>query len=440
MRRIRSIIVAVVGLLLATTTLVAPTVPAQAATASGTIKAVPGQRVTAQFKDTKLDKKRTVTLYSRATKTSKWVKAETAKMTAKGAVIFSTVAAGEYYAVANTFKYTSKKKKVTAAAVKTPEAGVTASWAEEFTGTKLSSGWDPNLDVGYRAGGRRCSSPVAGNISLKGGLATLKVTKASAADAKKVNAEVKAEQKKALGKKFTDSEAKVAKAQAGVTAAKKLPAKTSAQKKARTAAIKKAEKTLKSAKAAHKKLTDQVVGCPYGVYRNVLLTSSKKISAGTVVARVKFSAIQGAHGGVWLYGPGGQEIDMIESYGFGRGISSNVHRVKSGQVIKELASDTGYVAAKTVAKKAWWSKWHTVAVKFDSKSVTFYVDGVKTRTATPGMTGDYSVMMSLLSSDWETYRIKKPHARPGSGVKKSALKKSKSLPTMQVDWIRTWGS
>lgn len=79
-----------------------------------------------------------------------------------------------------------------------------------------------------------------------------------------------------------------------------------------------------------------------------------------------------------------------------------------------------------------------MAVSFDDNTITFYLDGVKTRQLKGMQAADYRLVLSVLSSDWETYRVKKPDVRPGSGVKKSSVKKQKNLPSMSVDWVRIW--
>ena len=444
MSRIRSGLAAVLGLLLALTALVAPAVPAQAATAGGTVTVEPGQVISAKFTGTKLDKKRTVTLESSSDGATWTKKVETKKMSSKGAVTFGTVAVdGTYYrATANAFTYKVKKKKVTAAAVTTPAARVAPTWGEEFSSLDLSR-WSHRTAIGYTAKGRHCAAPVEANTTANG-VATLKVTevKDAATKAEVVNLAMERQAKEA-GTAYTKAVAKVTKAKADLAKAEAKPNKTKAQKKSRDAAIKKAKKAVSSAESARNKLTP---GCPNGVFANGMITAggnftvSKDTGKVTVVARVKFAKAQGAHGGIWLQDEKTrQEIDIIEAYGRGRGITNIVHRPnKSGKLVKDPSVDKkGYVAVKPVASSSWWDKWHTVAVTFDSKKVTFYLDGVKTKEL-KGMTGSYSLIVSMLSSDWETQRMKKPDVRSGSGVKKSSLKKASLPMSMQVDWIRAW--
>lgn len=442
MSRIRSGLAAVLGLLLALTALVAPTVPAQAATAGGTVTVKPGQLISAKFAGTKLDKKRTVTLES-SSDGATWKKVETKKMSSKGAVSFGAVAVdGTYYqATANAFTYKVKKKKVTAAEVTTPAARVAPTWVEEFESLDLSR-WSHRTAIGYTAEGRRCAAPVEANTTAKNSVATLKVTEVKNAAKDEAIKIAKEYQAKKAGAAYNNAVGKVSKRKAELTKAEAKPNKTKAQKKSRDKAIKAAKKNLKSAETALNKLTP---GCPNGVFANGMITAggnftvSKDTGKVTVVARVKFAKAQGAHGGIWLLdAKTGQEIDIVEAYGRGRGITNIVHRGKGVDLVKDPSVDKkGYVAVKAVASSSWWDKPHIVAVTFDSKKVTFYLDGVKTKEL-KGMTGSYSLIVSMLSSDWETQRLKKPDSRSGSGVKKSSLKKASLPMNMQVDWIRAW--
>lgn len=430
-----------VGLLLAATVLVAPAVPAQAATGSGTLTVKPGQFISAKFSGIKLDSKRVVVL-ERSTDQATWTKVTEKKMSSKGAVTFATIAgdAYSYRATAKAFTYTVKKKKYIDPAVSTPVVQLEPDWAEEFNSSLDLNTWRHRDEVGFKAKGRRCSAPVPANTTVAGGVATLKMTEVKDAQVKaQAIADAKAAQRADAGSKYDAAEKKVATAQAGLDKAKAMKNKTKTEKKKRAAAIKKAEKTLKSARDARAKLTP---GCPKGVYYNAMISTldtpnGYSTQAGTVVARVKFSQRQGAHSGIWLK-DGAKEIDLIEAFGYGRGISNIVWRPSGDRFVKDPLSDkAGYVAVKTVAKKSWWSNWHTVAVTTTDSGIVFYVDGVKTKTLKK-MDGDFSIVVSTLSSDWETYRVKQPDSRPGSGVKKSTVSKSKTLPSMQVDWIRSW--
>lgn len=439
MRAFRNMVVAVIGVLLMATALVAPGRVAQAAPAAGTLVLVPGQLITAGFSGTKLDKNRTVSLQMSPDGVT-WTPLKTVKMSSKGAVSFGVIATGsaQYRAVANAFSYTVSKKKVTAEAVISEVKQVdTPTFADEFTNAPLSQTWRSRDEVGYQANGRFCSAPLSANTVVSGGAAVLKMT--AAADPKAVEAGAKLRQKELNAAAVQKADAAVTKAEANLAKAKAMKQKTKADKKKRSAAIKKAESALKKAKSTRAALTP---GCPTGAYGNAMITSQgsgQSLRSGTVVARVKFVEGQGAHAGIWLQAPNRQEIDIIEAYGYGRGVTNVIHRLVGSKLVKDPAADaSAYVAAGTVKSRSWWSNWHTVSVTFDESTIAFYVDGVKTRQLKGMAAADYEIVISLLSSDWETYRIKKPDARPGSGVKKSTVKKQKALPSMSVDWIRVW--
>lgn len=69
----------------------------------------------------------------------------------------------------------------------------------------------------------------------------------------------------------------------------------------------------------------------------------------------------------------------------------------------------------------------------------FRLDGKLTRELKVALApANYYVVISLLSSDWETYRLTKPDARPGSGVDAASVPKPKLPLTMDVDWVRAW--
>mgnify|MGYP002585837656 CR=1 FL=1 len=440
----RKALAAATAMVVVATGLVASTPLARAATASGTLTLAAGQAVTAKFTGTKLDTKRQVVLQS-STDGVKWQSVKTVRMSSKGVASFGLVAAdGKFYqAVAKAFSYTVKKKKVTAAAVTTPVQTLGApSFREEFSGPGLDPRvWKQRTVVGYNATGRWCSAPVAANTVVSGGLAQLRTTAVTDAKAKRTVLDQTAARLQKLHQRERDKAlAAKSAARAKLTAAKALPAKTKAQKSKRAAAVKKAttayNKTVSALKAVEAKLTP----CPNGVYDNAMISTegTYSVSAGTVVARVKFAPGQGSHAGLWLQAPGGDEIDIIEAYGHGRGVTNVIHRRVGSTLRKEPAVDKdAYVAAKTVASSSWWSKWHTVAVTFDSGKISFYLDGVRTRQL-KGMAGDFALIVSQLSSDWETYRISGPDSRPGSGVDVADVAEPTLPFSMEVDWVRAW--
>ena len=80
---------------------------------------------------------------------------------------------------------------------------------------------------------------------------------------------------------------------------------------------------------AAKIAASKAAGCDKGEhYRNGLLdtVSTFTMRTGVVAARIKFSEEQGAHAGIFLLnGDLSAEIDVIESYGYGKGLTSVVH-------------------------------------------------------------------------------------------------------------------
>ena len=440
MRMIRSVAAVALGLVLTVAALVAPAGVSQAA-AAGKLTLSAGRTITAQFSGTKLDKNRVVNL-QRSSDGQAWTTVKSVKMSSKGAVNFGIVAtdAGYYRAVAKEFSYKEKnKKKASSEVVGETRQLAAPSFADEFTAGPLSETWRSRDEVGYQANGRLCSAPVSGNTSVSGGSAVLKMTNVGASEAKTATAGAKNRQKADNASAVKKADSAVSKAEAALVKAKAMKSNTTSQKKKRSAAIKKAEASLKKAKAVRSALTP---GCPGGVYHNAMITtqgSGESFTAGTVVAKVKFVEGQGAHAGIWLQAGNRQEIDIIEAYGYGRGVTNVIHRLSGSTLKKDPKVDKdAYVAVSTVKSKSWWSKWHTVAVSFDDSTIAFYLDGAKTRQLKGMKAADYQLVLSVLSSDWETYRVKKPDARPGSGVKKSSVKKQKSLPSMSVDWIRVW--
>ena len=123
------------------------------------------------------------------------------------------------------------------------------------------------------------------------------------------------------------------------------------------------------------------------------------------------------HGGIWLQSDGGSEIDFIESYGYGKAITSVVHTRYSTGKTKENK------LYKKSMKKSWFSKYHVFAVTWDTAKVTFRIDGKVVKTKKLKTQGNYFLVMSLLSSDWELNKMK-----------------SKPSGKMEVDWIKAWAT
>lgn len=302
-----------------------------------------------------------------------WVEVAKVKMTAKGEAVFKVtpVADTTYRAVADAYKRKVKKKTVTEKPVKTPTVTVAAP-AKKWQFTKPEADWSHRNSGSFEAGGRLCSAPLAKNVSFTGGKAVLKVTKVT---------------DKALIKQVS-----------------------------------------KAAKVAQKKAKTKQVGCPHGVYYNGMISTAGQFTAtsGTVSARVKFPLGQGMHAGVWLQSGVRSELDVVESYGYGKNVASGIH-LNGKQTVKS-------VLKKPIKTRSWWSKYHTVSVKWDRATASMWVDGTKVqeiKKAKPDT--EYFLVISLLSSDWETSAMTKPK-QGAKGVKKPVLSTSK----FYVDWVKYW--
>ncbi len=177
----------------------------------------------------------------------------------------------------------------------------------------------------------------------------------------------------------------------------------------------------------------KAAGCEEpGNYANAMISTQNKftVKTGIAAARVKFAQGQGMHGSVWLQSHGGSEIDFIESFGYGRGLTSVIH--VDGQRYPADSKDT-YVHTEPVKDRAWWDEYHVYSVEWDYEELVFRVDGIETqriKQATPDV--DYFVVVSMLSSDWEQKRFKKP-VQNAEGVTPAKLPQ-----TMAVDWVKVW--
>lgn len=260
-----------------------------------------------------------------------------------------------------------------------------ASWKlvldTDFKGSKMPKFWGYRQSNIYDAGGRWCSAPVDDNTEFRDDAAVLSVSEASP--------------------KVTD-------------------------------------KVIPTAKAKQSKAGEKVVGCPNGVFDNAMISTEGRftMNTGMVAARVKFPPDQGAHAGVWLQSHSQQEIDIIETYGFGRGVTNVAHlRGKRFPVSGAKA----YVVPRVVANRDWWDQWHTVSVEWTQSKIVFRLDGQVTREVKQRtVKADYFVVLSMLSSDWESHRMMEPRPRPGSGVKAGDLTSSQLPFGMEVDWVRAW--
>ncbi|HEY3337472.1 MAG TPA: family 16 glycosylhydrolase [Propionicimonas sp.] len=180
-----------------------------------------------------------------------------------------------------------------------------------------------------------------------------------------------------------------------------------------------------------------------GVFRTSMISTRNRAivntgTSGMVAARVKLPESQGMHGAVWLQSINRGELDMVEGFGYGRGISNYIHTAS-----KKTLAATGkaryklgaYVKGSSTRKRSWWSRYHTYSMAWDSTGFTFRVDGsVSQRVKIRPGNVDYYLVLSLLVSDWEAYRITNPVRTKGfKDVTPAQLPEQ-----MLVDWVRVW--
>jgi beta-glucanase (GH16 family) len=196
--------------------------------------------------------------------------------------------------------------------------------------------------------------------------------------------------------------------------------------------------------ASQKKVFGKTYSCKYGYFTNASVSTDTRFSIadyGKVETRVKFPVSQGMHFGVWLQSASGPEIDLIESFGYGKGITNYVH-VKNGSTTRRYPDPkkNNYVLTSETKKKAWWSKYHTFSVEWtpaataDKAHYVFMADGKVTWQADiPTTSASYFLVLSSTSSDWELKYLKKPTKGKAKGVKKATLPSR-----MYVDYVRAW--
>jgi len=195
-----------------------------------------------------------------------------------------------------------------------------------------------------------------------------------------------------------------------------------------------------------------VLGCDYGhvgsqrgVFRTSMISTRDRAvvntaTPGVLAARLKLPESQGMHGAVWLQTVNKGELDMIEGFGYGRGISNMIHS-PSPKTLDAIAVGRGrtnlgaYVLKNTANRRSWWKKYHTYSMAWDSAGFTFRVDGKITQKVKidPGSV-DYYLVLSLLVSDWEADRITNPVKKYGA----KNVTRAKLPDKMLVDWVRVW--
>ncbi|MBK7820156.1 MAG: glycoside hydrolase family 16 protein [Tessaracoccus sp.] len=308
---------------------------------------------------------------------------------------------------------TPEKVDLSAAALKAD--GWKRVFRDDFKGSRLGDAWTTRAP-GVYAGSRLCSAPRPEMARVEDGKFIASIRKLDA-----------------------DSSADREEIQAVERAARK------AQKDKKAAAIAAAEKLKgdERAEALEKAQAIDVEGCPEGVFANGMVDTSTsfRIPEGIVAARVKFPVGQGMHGSVWIQTtrnngtqtPKGAEIDMIEAFGYGKGVSNIVHAdVEENGKLTQLG---GYVLEDAAADRQWWDEYHVFSVEWTRKEFIFRLDGVETsRIKATAVKGDeYILIMSLLTSDWELPLLTEPK-QSLPGVVETDLGEA----SMSVDWIEAW--
>ncbi len=300
------------------------------------------------------------------------------------------------------------------------------TFSDQFDGKRIDPNkWATRQD-GSLAGKRLCSAPAPGNVTVKDGKLRLTMKRArSKTLVARANHLARAAQKKARSQSIRHAKAALARAKT-----QQRKARTFKAKRAAATVRNKADNALRNARAM------KVNGCSRGVYTNAAIGTAGKFSvkSGLVAARIKFPRGQGMHGAAWLKSNSGHELDFIESYGYGKGVTSVVHIPSRGKLVQIPGTpDAVYVAKSSVSRSSWWSKYHVFSLEWNAKRMIFRIDGQITRTITR-KTGvrPYYLVLSLFSSDWELPLLTSPDRR-SPGVKKTKLPSS-----MLVDWVRVW--
>ena len=357
--------------------------------------------------------KRPVSL--QVSKDDAWVQVAKAKMNSKGQVVFYVGAYpvdSAYRAVA--LRYRVKKKLAPLVATRSSKWKV---MDDAFNGTSLDNENWSHRPSGSSAG-RLCSRTLSDMYDVRDGKFVANVDYEKDADlARRLHEAAEDDQLREY--------------HAALDAANLLTGK------ARTEALKRADRIKR-------------IGCvdggnraesQLGVFQSSMISTRGKLvintaKPGMVAARVRFPEVQGMHGAVWLQGKA--EIDLVEGFGYGRGISNYIHTASKKTLNAEgprVAKLGAYVMPSWTKKRSYWAKYHNYSVSWDSKGFTFRVDGkISEKVKIKPGDVDYSLMVSLLVSDWEAYRITDPVKTKGfSDVPRATLPE-----TMSVDWVRVW--
>lgn len=380
---------------------------------------------TAAFDFGKSYKKRVVTLQRYQYEPAAWVKVGSAtKLSSSGKVTFTLTINPDdtYRAVVDTYgKSPAKASK----SVKLSDQWV-STFEDDFTADALGTMWSPRGE-GYQVDSRLCSVPHASMGSVAEGNFVASIAKNAR------GSEFHQKLVATANPRATDARA------TALAKAAKLKSKS-----ARKAAIKKADADYKAA-----------LNCVRGAFDNAAVSTQNNTDGftintakpGIVSARIKFPMAQGVHGSIWLqnYTSGGGEIDFIESFGYGAGLTSYIHVPKPSNKLYvagtpgEFTKKGGYVLTSKKNDKKWWSSYHDYSVEWTTTHFIFRIDGKTTKTLkiTPGNT-DYYLVMSLLSSDWELGRMQ--GTKKGDQLGKGKPVADADIPNqkMYVSWVRAW--
>ncbi|HET6502018.1 MAG TPA: glycoside hydrolase family 16 protein [Amycolatopsis sp.] len=187
------------------------------------------------------------------------------------------------------------------------------------------------------------------------------------------------------------------------------------------------------------KVPNVTKACPDGQFLNAMIgtDTSQKFLRGIFAARIKFPAVQGAHGSFWLqplpepgYNPkdpaqAGVEIDVAEYFGKGFDQSSLTNFIHFRPVGEKPLRSGGYVKnmEEVFGDELPSDDYHVYSVEWTAKEYVFRIDGIETfRTSKAVSNVPEYFILSLLSSDYEIPKIT-----------------DDVLPlTMSVDWVRAW--
>lgn len=179
-------------------------------------------------------------------------------------------------------------------------------------------------------------------------------------------------------------------------------------------------------------------GKPYYLNGHITTGDNFAFTYGYAAARIKFPAGRGQHGAFWMlpqsrtaaYGDvakTGAEIDVAEFFGEGfhdGGLSHFVYDMPTpGLNRKHGMVQPRALKALTGPGDRFSSRYHVFSVRWTPTQYIFRIDGVETwRLRGTISRRPESLLLSLLSSDWELPRLDR-----------------RTLPTsMKVDWVRVW--